>query len=380
MKKFLTSLSQYLKKSDTLLLSLCLIASVYGVLLISSATRYSTTLSRCVYVQLAAIFLGVVLYVLFSVIDIDIFADRWKLLLIFGLVFIASLFVFGVEDAGNRAWIRFGDSLGIQPAEIVKIFFIIITAKVMVILSDGRGLSHITSVMKLVALFGAFFVLIIVASSDLGSALVYLFIFTVMLFAGGLAWYWFLIAFAGIAAISPLVWTHFFSQTQRDRILAPYNPSIDPDGLGITWQTNRSKMALASGRITGLGYGHGIQTQEGGIPKQHTDFIFSVSGEELGIIGCLLIFALLLLIIIRCVYVGIKSQNQLGALVCIGVASMLVFQMFENIGMCIGIAPVIGVTLPFFSYGGSSIVTSFAAMGLVSGVKMKPKPTMFLRW
>ena len=378
MKKFFSSLKLYLKKSDTLLLILCIITSIYGVLLISSATNYLET-SGYVYIQLLAILFGIVLYFLFSIIDIDIFADKWKFLLVFGLLFIATLFVFGVGEYGNTAWLRFG-GIGIQPAEAVKIIFIMITAKLMVNLSDGRGLSHVVSVAKLLALFLSFFGLIIVASSDLGSALVYMFIFIVMLFAGGLAWYWFLIGIAGIAAMTPILWNHFFTETQKERILAPYDPTIDPTGLGITWQANRSKMALASGRITGLGYGNGIQTQEGGIPKQHTDFIFSVAGEEFGLIGCSLIIILLLSIIVRCIYVGIKSQNQLGALVCIGIASMLIFQTFENIGMCIGIAPVIGVTLPFFSYGGSSIVTSFAAMGLVSGIKMKPKPTMFLRW
>jgi rod shape determining protein RodA len=118
-------------------------------------------------------------------------------------------------------------------------------------------------------------------------------------------------------------------------------------------------------------------TQSGAVPKQNTDFIFSVAGEELGLIGCLLIIGLLLAIIIRCIYVGIKSNNTLGLLVCVGLSSMLIAQMFENIGMCLGLTPVIGLTLPFFSSGGSSIVTMFAAMGVVSGIKMRPKPMRF---
>ena len=139
-------------------------------------------------------------------------------------------------------------------------------------------------------------------------------------------------------------------------------------------------MALASGRIFGTGLYQGTQTQSGSIPYQHTDFIFAVAGEELGMIGCLVIIALLTAIIVRCVRTGLRSQSNLGALVCIGIAAMLAFQTLENIGMCIGVAPVIGLTLPFFSYGGSSIITMFAAMGIVSGIKMRPKPTMFLRW
>ena len=179
---------------------------------------------------------------------------------------------------------------------------------------------------------------------------------------------------------APYIFYNLLTETQRNRILAPYDPSIDPTGLGVLWQTNQSKMALASGQIFGSGLYHGTQTQDGSIPYQHTDFIFAVAGEELGMVGCLAIIILLTAIIVRCVRIGLRSQSSLGALVCIGIAAMLAFQTLENIGMCIGVAPVIGLTLPFFSYGGSSIVTIFAAMGIVSGIKMRPKPSMFLRW
>ena len=118
-------------------------------------------------------------------------------------------------------------------------------------------------------------------------------------------------------------------------------------------------------------------TQAGIIPEQHTDFIVAAAGEEFGFVGCILIMLLLVAIIIKCIYVGIKSNNSLGLLVCIGMTSMLIMQMLLNIGMCLGILPVIGITLPFFSYGGSSIVTCFAAMGIVSGIRMRPKPTRF---
>jgi len=118
-------------------------------------------------------------------------------------------------------------------------------------------------------------------------------------------------------------------------------------------------------------------TQSGGIPAQHTDFIFSAAGEELGFVGCMAILILLVAIIIRCVYVGVKSNNALGMLVCVGVAAMLITQTIENVGMALGFMPVIGITLPFFSYGGSSLVTCFVAMGIVSGIKIRPKPIRF---
>jgi len=377
-KKLFFHLGQYLKKSDTFLLVLCILASSYGILLIRSATRYQGT-SKYVYIQTLAMLLGIALYFLFSVIDVDIIAAKWRPLLIISLALIASLFVFGKSAEGNRAWLRFG-GIGIQPAEVGKIIFIVVLAHLMDRCEEARGLSSPISVLVLLFIFLLYFGLIVVASSDLGSALVYLFIFITMLFAGGLKLYWFLIGIGALAAATPYLWEHFLTETQKARILAPYDPTVDPTGLGITWQTNRSRMALASGRIFGSGLYHGAQTQAGSIPKQWTDFIYSVAGEELGLVGCALVILLLVLMIVRCIHVGLHSQSRLGALVCFGVAGMLIFQTFENIGMCIGIAPVVGLTLPFFSYGGSSLVTMFAAMGVVSGVKMKPKPTMFLQW
>lgn len=376
MKKFLSLMTEYLKKSDTLLLLLCVAATVFGTVLISSAVRYTGSNSS-VYVQILALVCGIILYFLFSIIDIDIFAARWRLLYVCGLLAIASLFILGEAEGGNRAWIRFA-GIGVQPAEVVKIVFIIILARCITRFSEDRRLNHVFSVAGLVFVFASFFGLIMVASSDLGSALVYGFVFIVMLFAGGLKLYWFFIALGVLVVAAPYIWNHFLTDTHKERILVLFDPTaIDPSGQNATWQVNRSKMALASGRIFGTGLYEGTQTQAGAIPRQRTDFIFTVAGEELGLVGCVAIILLLLAIIVRCVYIGVRSQSRLGALVCIGVASMIAFQTFINIGMCIGVTPVIGVTLPFFSSGGSSIITSFAAMGLVSGIKMKPKPTMF---
>jgi rod shape determining protein RodA len=129
---------------------------------------------------------------------------------------------------------------------------------------------------------------------------------------------------------------------------------LTPTGTRWRWQDENSKLALASGQMSGTGLYQGTQSQSAAIPGKHTDFIFAVAGEELGMIACCAILALLMLIVIRCVYIGVKSNNTMGMLVCFGVAATVLFQAFINIGMCIGITPVIGITLPFFSYGGSS--------------------------
>ena len=378
MKKYFSYFLDYMRKSDTLLLSLCTLSTVFGIVLISSATRFYGT-SQFIIIQTLAMCIGIGLYFLFSLIDLDILADKWRFLLIFSVLFIASLFIFGVAgDSGNKAWIRFGP-IGIQPAEVVKIPFVIILAKLMAYLKDNHDINQPISLVPMCVLFGLFFGLIIITSSDLGSALVYAFIFAVMLFIGGIKLYWFAIAAVGTAAVFPLAWKFFFSSNQKDRILALYDPSIDPTGLGITWQTNQSKSAIASGQFFGYGLFSGPKTSSGSIPQQHTDFIFSVTGEELGFIGCAAVILLLMLIIIRCFYIGVKSNDYMCTLVCTGIAAMLIFQTLENIGMCLGLIPVIGLTLPFFSYGGSSIITLYAAMGIVAGIRRKPRVSRFSR-
>lgn len=378
MKKFLSSFRAYLRRSDTFLLALCLLCTVLGMVMISSAVRPTGSV-RSIYVQLGATVIGLVLYFLLSLLDIDIIADKWKPLTVLSLLLIISLRWIGRDTGGNRAWIRFA-GIGIQPAELVKIIFIVSLANLISKFKESERLDHPVSVALLTAFLLVHFGLIVMISSDMGSALVYVFIFVVMLYAAGLKLYWLFGALAALVIAAPYIWYYFLNDNYRTRILAIFIPDkIDPTGRGVLWQTNLSKAALASGGIFGQGLYHGQVTQTGDLPLQSSDFIFSVIGEEFGILGCVVVIALLTVIVVHIVRVGLKSQSRLGALACIGVAAMIVFQTLENVGMCIGIAPVIGLTLPFFSYGGSSIVTLYAAAGLVSGIKMKPKPTMFLR-
>jgi len=375
-KKVYAAVADYFRRSDMLLLFLCIAATVYGIILIDSATRYLGAGSYTV-IQTLSLFIGIFLYVIFSIIDVEIIADKWRLLFLFDVLFISSLFIFGeAGDSGNNAWIRFG-SIGIQPAEVVKVPYIILLAKQLEYCRERRGINHFNSLAFMAVHFFLMFALIIVSSSDLGSALVYAFIFAVMLYAGGVKLYWFGIAIAAIGAAIPFLWNHFLADYQKERIIAPYDPSIDPTGLGITWQANQSKAAIASGEFFGKGLFQGDRTQSGSVPQQQTDFIFAVAGEELGFVGCMTIVILLSLIIIRCIMVGLRSNNRMGMTICFGIAAMLTFQMLENVGMCLGLTPVIGLTLPFFSYGGSSIITLFAAMGIVSGIRMHRNPQIF---
>ncbi len=375
LRRILRGAAEFLRSADLLLLFLCLCASACSLLLIRSATLSYETNSYFT-IQLIATGLGVFLFILFSIVDIDIITQKWWLLALLTLGLIAALFLFGeAGNTGNKSWIRFG-RVGIQPSEFIKLLFTLLLAKQMSVLRDtNRGVSSPLSMIQVVAHLLITFGLIVFISRDLGSALVFVAIFTVICFAGGVKLIWFLIGIAGIAAFAPYAWTHLLSQYQKDRIMAPYFPEIvDPEGLKITWQANQSKIALASGGLTGQGYMQGAQSQSDVLPYKHTDFIFAVAGEEFGTVGCIVLVGLLTAIILRCLYVGLKSRNYMNTLICCGFSAMLAFQTFENIGMCLGLTPVVGLTLPFISYGGSSVIVGYAAMGIVSGIRLRPNP------
>lgn len=373
-------IKEFFQRADIFLLVICILCSIFGITMIEKAVTgmyeggwNMSVPAKYLAVQIASMILGIIAFVLFTMIDVDLVARQWKLLMLVDLVLLVALVLFGEDDGtGNSAWIRFA-GIGVQPSEIIKVIYIIVAARQMTYLKEYKDINSFFSVVQMAAHFMLVFGSIVVVSSDLGSASIILGIFIVMFFALGVRLYWFAAGGAAVAAAIPLLWNYFLKDYQKKRLIAPYDPSIDPDGWGITWQTTQSKMTLASGRLTGVEEGHTPSVFTG----KHTDFIFSCVGENLGMIGCIVVILLLMIIIIHCVRVGLKSGRTFDMLVCIGVAAAVTFQTFINIGMNIGITPVIGITLPFFSYGGSSMVTMFAAMGLVSGIKYKLKPEHF---
>ena len=192
---------------------------------------------------------------------------------------------------------------------------------------------------------------------------------------GAVFWMW-LIALLGGGAAFYLLWElDKIPDYMKERFMVVFDHNLDP--LGAGWQQTRSLLALGGGKLTGQGLFHGIQTQgeySGSLPFRYTDFIFSAIGEELGMLGCLAVLLLLAAIIVRCLMVARKARNTTESYVCVGVAAVLIFQTISNVGMCLFVLPVIGLTLPFFSYGGSSIVTLFAAIGMVSSVQSHSLP------
>ncbi|MGM9662075.1 MAG: FtsW/RodA/SpoVE family cell cycle protein [Oscillospiraceae bacterium] len=377
LKKLRGILSEFIAQADLVLLGLCVGASCFGLLLITSATRYTGSY-RNVIVQGVALCLGVVCYILFSLLDVEVISRYWKWLLLGSVALILLLLTpLGVERYGNRAWLYASwFPVQVQPAEVVKLPFAILLAKQLALLREQGDLRSVRSA-AFVGGHVLFMVgLIFVVSGDAGSCLVYVFIFACMAFAAGFALRWFAAVGAVMAGAFSFLWyTDKLPGYMKERFMVVLDHSYDPGGVG--WNQTRSLLAIGSGRIFGQGLFHGTQTQSAArasLPNRENDFIFSVAGEELGMVGCLLVLALLTLIILRCLHVARGARSPMEQYVCVGIAGMLIFQTVENVGMCLFIMPVIGLTLPFFSYGGSSILTLFCAMGVVSGVKKRSRP------
>ena len=371
-------LADFIQQADLVLLGLCCAATLYGMALIASATRYLGTggIIRYVGVQGAALVLGICAYIFMSMVDLERLMRRWKWLVAFNIVFIGLLLTpFGVSDnTGNTAWLKFPFlPFSIGPAEVVKISFSLLLAKQLEWLrEEKRDLKSFSSAVLVaghtIVLMGYY----VVISGDMGNALTFFFIFLSMAFVAGFALRWFAVLFAamggGIAALLALGLMPSY-MVRRFRVLFDHSY----DSLGAGWQQTRGLMALGSGGLFGQGYMQGTQTQagEGSIPARHTDFIFAVCGEELGLVGCLLVILLLAAIVVRVLMVARRAETPFHCYVCVGMAAMLIFQTIVNIGMCLFVMPVIGLTLPFFSYGGSSLLTLYAAMGVVSGIKKR---------
>lgn len=379
---------EFFRKADMVLLSLIVVSSLYGVALIYSATRYlGAAGSRFVPIQLIAIAMGLVAYFVMSFVDIEMLTDRnWKLMFLFNIGIVILLLTplgVGKEETGNNSWLAIpGLPINIQPAEVAKVFFILLLALQCAKLQDW-GISRFVSVIQPTAHTILMVGLIAKVSGDFGMVLVYLGLFVIIAWTAGIKKRWFLLALVLGAAAVFFLWPHIpdYIQTRFTVVFDHITGNLDTleeQTRGKGWQQTRSILAIGSGQLFGQGYLHGTQTQsasDNALIARYTDEIFAVCGEELGMVGCLLLLLLLAAIILRCVWVARQASSPMSAFIAMGYAGMLLLQTVINIGMCLYVFPVVGLTLPFFSYGGSSIITLYAAMGIVSGIKMRSLPS-----
>ena len=389
MRTLFSPLREFLRKGDVVLLTLCLCASGFGMVLLFSATRWNHKNSVLV-VQLIGIILGVIAYILLTSVDFQLFTEkRWKLMLGISLLLLLLLLTpLGKAVGGNRNWLALDRlikdfPLDLQPDEIIKLpFILLLSLQITKLQSRGLDISSIPSILQIGGHTLFLMGLVAIICGDLGMCVIYMLIFLTLAWVSGVKLRWFILTGGILVAVSTIIWLFILPETSlwndyrimRFRVV--FDHSLDPQGKGF--HQSRSILAIGSGRLFGQGYLHGLQTQapnSDALPARHTDFIFSVCGEEFGLLGCILLLVLLLLIVLRCIWVSRQASSPFYACVCMGMAGMLLAQITLNIGMCLFVLPVMGLTLPFISYGGTSIITLYAAMGIVSSVKARALPS-----
>lgn len=357
------------KEFDWFLMLLVITTTVLGIVIIYSATRTLGTNTN-VIVQSGAACIGIVLMFVLCFFDYEQFSNVVKYIFVFAVFILVLVLLVGTgdEEWGAKSWIRFGP-VGIQPAELAKVCFI---------LTFSYHLSKVEkNINRIPVLFGLLLhVLIllglIMMEPDAGSSMVFCFMFACMMFVAKLSYKYIIpILAVGIGSL-PLIYKYMLDEFQQKRIDVFFNPESDPRGYG--WNVIQSKIAVGSGQLWGRGFLHGTQNQTGVLPSKTTDFIFSVFSEEFGFVGALIIVFLLFMIIYRCFRAAKRADNTYGRYICTGVGAMLLFHVFENVGMCIGLMPVTGIPLPFVSYGGTSLLTNMIAIGLVMSVTYHNKP------
>lgn len=358
---------------DYILLLITMVCVIFGMIAINSAVKTFNGGSSYLIIQICATCGGIVLMLLFTISNYERLGNVTAYIYALSVIFLIAVLIFGTgrEDTGSKSWIRFG-SVGIQPSEIVKIGYIITFSNA--VSKYGDELNKPKNIFKLLIHTGVFLFLIML-QPDFGTTMVFVVIFAGILFAAGISYKYIIGTALSLAAIVPIIWNFFLAEYQKNRIRVLFNPESDP--LNAGYHVMQSKIAIGSGGVFGTGLGKGTQTQLDYLPAKHTDFIYSVIGEELGLIGCLAVAALLFALVLRCIYIARNAKNKFGSCMCIGVACMFLAHTFENIGMCIGLMPVTGIPLPFFSYGGSSIITNLMAIGIVLSVRTRQNDISF---
>jgi len=286
--------------------------------------------------------------------------------LIYALLLAAVLAVpvLGRVVSGSRRWLALGP-VSIQPSEFMKLGLVIVLAQHFAA-TPGVRLGPREAVLPLV--LTALPAAAILAQPDLGTVAVIGLVMLTMLVLGGVRLRWLGTLAAIVAVLAPLIWPHLKPYQQR-RVLTFVNPDLDP--LGAGYHVIQSKIAVGSGLVWGKGFLHGTQNQLNFLPEQHTDFIFSVFAEEWGFVGALVLLALYLALVLRGLVIASRARDRFGVLLALGVTAIVFWQAVVNLGMTTGLLPVVGITLPFFSYGGSSLLCLLAGIGLVMNVSMR---------
>ncbi len=355
--------------SDKILWAIIIAISAYCLVLMKSVSNTGTDFFTT---QFIAISVGYVIAFIIQFVDYRKIANQWKWIALVGVALIVYTIFFGIAVEGTsgvnaRAWIKIPSGLTFQPSELVKIGFMVTFSKHLAMIKERREKFKFKDIVALI-----FHAIVPVAlthmQGDDGAAIIFLCMAICMAFIAGVQLRYFIIAFVLCVFSLPIIWNFVLADYQKLRLINQINPEADPLNMGF--QQIQGKLSIASGGLTGKGLFNGPRVANGIVPVQESDFIFSVAGEELGFLGCFMIIFLLFALIWRVIHLGSNSKDYLGCFMCFGFFGLIASQMIFNLGMCLSMLPVMGVTLPFFSAGGSSTICLYIGIGLIQSVNI----------
>ncbi len=363
--KIFSRIADYIRECDKILFILCLFTTSFGCMAVLSATHYTGKYGQFL-TQVIAMLLGLGIAVVISLFNFSTFIKYWPLAAAIGVIPVILTFFIGYAPPGtdDKAWLLIG-GMSFQPSELMKIMFLITFSAHLEAVKDRI---NELKVLLPVCLHGFFPTLLIHFQGDDGTAVVFAAMALGMLCAAGVKFKYFAIAFGALVASSPFIYFFVMNDDQRMRILSMFSAHNDIQNGG--YQQYRGSMALANGGWFGQGYLKGELTQTNGVPEMHNDFIFVSIGEELGFFGCVAVILLLAAICVRILMIAKMCYRDSGKYICVGMFTMLLTHIIINVGMCLSILPVIGITLPFFSAGGTSLLCLLAGIGVVMSVYM----------
>ena len=355
---------EFRKDFDWILLVAGISLSIISLVEIYSSTIAQPT-ENFFMRQLAWVCVGIVLLFIVAAIDYHLIAEHipWLYLLAIGVLLYTL--AMGHRVSGSKSWVNLGP-VAFQPSELIKMVVVIALARYFSELRSSRYMSF--SQITKACLICLVPVALVASQPDLGTALTYLPAVAVGLFIRGVRPVVLITLVLGFVLVLPISWL-VLKPYQKERILTFLDPERDPLGKG--YQVTQSKIAIGSGGLTGKGVFNGSQNRLGFLPTRHTDFIFSVVGEELGFAGVMLTLGLLAFIIFRSIHNAQTARDNLGLFIVMGIVGIYFFHVIVNVGMVIGFMPTTGIPLPFLSYGGSSVLTAFIALGLILSVRRR---------
>lgn len=375
-KKFLRNLNFNLPLAVIILI-------IIGFISISSAVEINQVGSgalRYLQKQAVAVILGLLIVFVLQGFDYKIFKEYSIIIYIAMVLMLTATLFIGKSISGGGRWLTVG-AFNLQTSELSKIMVILTLAAVIDNNSDDMGYLKGMFLPSITALIPF---LLVILQNDLGTALVIFFIYLIMLFAGGGNFKYMAAVFGGaFLFLVVLITTHvmfntplpFLKEYQINRLIVFINPDIDPQGSG--YNIIQSIIALGSGRTFGKGLFAGTQNQLNFLPEKHTDFIFSVIGEEFGFIGTAVVILLFLFLLWQFLNIAENARDRYGYLVMVGIIAMFLFHLLENIGMTMGIMPITGIPLPFISYGGTFMLTSLTAVAIAININLRKNKLMF---